>query len=138
MRRAAFYLVLALAAAAFLYPFLWMAATSLKPPGEVGGLSLIPDQPTLENYRLMWARAPFGRALFNSLLVATSITFSVRVPVLSLNKMLIWPSSSLRSEVLTKAGSLVTADIRLLSQMMNMELRTLDTSSVTYRLAGMM
>jgi multiple sugar transport system permease protein len=79
MKRAAFYFLLALAAATFLYPFLWMAATSLKPPGEVGGLSLIPDQPTLENYRLMWARAPFGRALFNSLFVATTITFSVLV-----------------------------------------------------------
>lgn len=79
VKRAALYLVLALAAATFLYPFLWMAATSLKPPGEVGGLSLIPDQPTLENYRLMWARAPFGRALVNSLFVATTITLSVLV-----------------------------------------------------------
>ena len=79
VRRAGFYLILALAAATFLYPFLWMAATSLKPPGEVGGLSLIPDQPTLENYRLMWARAPFGRALLNSLFVATTITLSVLV-----------------------------------------------------------
>jgi multiple sugar transport system permease protein len=79
MRRAVFYVVLALAAAAFLYPFLWMAATSFKSPAEVGGLSLLPDQPTLENYRLMWARAPFGRALLNSLFVATTITLSVLV-----------------------------------------------------------
>ena len=79
MKRAAFYVVLALAAATFLYPFLWMAATSLKSPAEVGGLSLLPDQPTLENYRLMWARAPFGRALLNSLFVATTITLSVLV-----------------------------------------------------------
>ncbi len=79
MRRAAFYIVLALAAATFLYPFLWMIATTFKSPAEVGGLSLLPDQPTLDNYRLMWARAPFGRALFNSLLVATTITLSVLV-----------------------------------------------------------
>lgn len=79
MKRAIFYVLLALAAIAFLYPFLWMAATSLKAPAEVGGLSLIPEQPTLENYRLMWERAPFGRALANSLLVATSITLSVLV-----------------------------------------------------------
>ena len=79
MRRAAFYVVLALAAVTFLYPFLWMAATTFKSPAEVGGLSLIPDQPTLDNYRLMWARAPFGRALLNSLLVATTITFSVLI-----------------------------------------------------------
>jgi multiple sugar transport system permease protein len=79
MRRAAFYVVMGLAAATFIYPFLWMAATTLKPAAEAGTLSLIPDQPTLENYRLMWARAPFGRALFNSLLVATTVTLSVLV-----------------------------------------------------------
>jgi multiple sugar transport system permease protein len=79
MRRAVFYVVLGVAAVAFLYPFLWMAATTFKSPAEVGGLSLIPDQPTLENYRLMWARAPFGRALINSLFVATTITLSVLV-----------------------------------------------------------
>ena len=79
MKRTVFYVILALAAATFLYPFLWMAATSLKSPAEVGGLSLIPNQPTLDNYRLMLSRAPFGRALFNSFLVATTITLSVLV-----------------------------------------------------------
>jgi len=79
MRRAAFYVVLAVAAATFLYPFLWMAATTFKSPAEVGGLSLLADQPTLDNYRLMWVRAPFGRALLNSMLVATSVTLSVLV-----------------------------------------------------------
>ena len=79
MRRAVFYVVLGLAAVAFLYPFLWMAATTFKSPAEVGGLSLLADQPTLENYRLMWTRAPFGRALINSLFVATTITLSVLV-----------------------------------------------------------
>ena len=79
MRRAGFYIVLGAAAVVFLYPFLWMAGTSLKPPAEVGGLSFLPDSPTLENYRLMWVRAPFGRALLNSLLVATVITLSVLV-----------------------------------------------------------
>lgn len=79
MKRAAFYLVLGAAAVAFLYPFLWMAATTFKSPAEVGGLALLPVEPTLENYRLMWTRAPFGRALFNSLLVATTITLSVLV-----------------------------------------------------------
>ncbi len=79
MRRAAFYVVLAVAAATFLYPFLWMTATTFKSPAEVGALSLLADQPTLDNYRLMWARAPFGRALLNSMLVATSVTLSVLI-----------------------------------------------------------
>lgn len=77
--RAALYAVLALAALTFLYPFLWMAATTFKPAVEVGTLGLLPQSPTLENYRLMWGRASFGRALLNSVLVAGTITASVLV-----------------------------------------------------------
>jgi multiple sugar transport system permease protein len=75
----ALYLVLALAALTFVYPFLWMAASTLKGPMDAGSLSLIPANATLENYRLMWSRAPFGRALLNSILVASTITTSVLV-----------------------------------------------------------
>lgn len=78
-RRLLLYVLLAAAAATFVYPFLWMAATTLKPPAEVGTLGLVPDAPTLDNYRRMWARAPFGRALLNSTLVATTITLAVLV-----------------------------------------------------------
>lgn len=73
------YCCLATAAVTFIYPFLWMASSTLKPPSEVGSLSLIPDHVTFDNYRIMWSRAPFGRALFNSLLVASTITGSVLV-----------------------------------------------------------
>jgi multiple sugar transport system permease protein len=77
--RGMLYAALALAAITFIYPFLWMASTTFKPLAEVGTLSLIPEHPTLENYRTMWARAPFGRALFNSAMVATTITAAVLV-----------------------------------------------------------
>jgi multiple sugar transport system permease protein len=79
VKTAALYLLLAVSAATFLYPFLWMAATTFKPAVEVGTLGLVPDHPTLENYRRMWDRAPVGRALLNSLAVATTITLSVLV-----------------------------------------------------------
>ena len=79
LRRVALYTVLALAALTFIYPFLWMASTTLKPPMDVGTLSLIPRDATLANYRTMWARAPFGRALFNSAMVAVTITTAVLV-----------------------------------------------------------
>jgi len=79
VRRALLYAVLALAALAFVLPFLWMAATTFKPPAELGTLSLVPEHPTLDNYRKMWERAPFGRALLNSLLVATTVTALVLV-----------------------------------------------------------
>lgn len=79
VRRIALYAALTLAALTFIYPFLWMASSTFKPPVEVGTLSLIPDHPTFDNYRTMWARAPFGRALLNSAFVATTITLSVLV-----------------------------------------------------------
>jgi multiple sugar transport system permease protein len=77
--RVGMYVALALAALTFIYPFLWMVASTLKPPFEVGTLDLIPDRITLDNYRTMWARAPFGRALLNSAFVATTITAAVLV-----------------------------------------------------------
>jgi multiple sugar transport system permease protein len=76
-RRVALYAALTLAALTFIYPFLWMASSTFKPPIEVGSLSLIPNHPTFDNYRTMWARAPFGRALLNSAFVATTITLAV-------------------------------------------------------------
>ncbi|MGQ0713738.1 MAG: carbohydrate ABC transporter permease [Gemmatimonadaceae bacterium] len=79
LRRVGLYSLLALAALTFIYPFLWMVSSTLKPPFEVGTLELIPDRITLDNYRTMWARAPFGRALLNSVFVATTITAAVLV-----------------------------------------------------------
>jgi multiple sugar transport system permease protein len=78
-RRVALYAALTVAALTFIYPFLWMASSTFKPPVEVGTLSLIPNHPTFDNYRTMWARAPFGRALLNSAFVATTITLAVLV-----------------------------------------------------------
>jgi len=77
--RVALYVGLGLAALTFIYPFLWMVSSSLKPPSEVGTIALFPANATFDNYRTMWARAPFGRALLNSTLVATTITISVLV-----------------------------------------------------------
>ena len=77
LKRIALYGVLGLAALSFIYPFLWMASATFKPLTEIGTLSLIPDHATLDNYKTMWARAPFGRALLNSVFVAGTITISV-------------------------------------------------------------
>lgn len=79
LTRAALYAGLTLAALTFIYPFLWMASSTVKPPFEVGSLALIPRDMTFDNYRIMWSRAPFGRALFNSLLVASTVTAAVLV-----------------------------------------------------------
>jgi len=77
VRKLGLYAVLALAALTFIYPFIWMASSTFKPVAEVGSLAIVPNDPTLDNYRLMWARAPFGRAFVNSTFVATTITLSV-------------------------------------------------------------
>lgn len=77
LRRVLLYTGLGVAALTFIYPFLWMASTTVKPLAEIGTLSLIPDRVTFEHYRVMWTRAPFGRALFNSALVATTVTVGV-------------------------------------------------------------
>jgi multiple sugar transport system permease protein len=79
LRRIGLYAGLGLAALTFIYPFLWMVSSTFKPLTEVGTLALIPEHFTLDNYRTMWARAPFGRALLNSTIVATTITLSVLV-----------------------------------------------------------
>ena len=77
--RIALYVALGIAALTFIYPFLWMASSTLKSSAEFGTLSLIPDNITFENYKTMWSRAPFGRALLNSVFVAGTITASVLV-----------------------------------------------------------
>jgi multiple sugar transport system permease protein len=77
LARIVLYTALTIAALTFIYPFLWMASSTFKPRAEIGTLTLIPSNATLDNYRTMWARAPFGRALLNSTLVATTITLAV-------------------------------------------------------------
>jgi multiple sugar transport system permease protein len=74
-----FYVALALAATTFLYPFVWMVSTSFKPPAEAGTLSIFPIAPTVGNYVTMWERAPVGRAMLNSVFVATTVTASVLI-----------------------------------------------------------
>ena len=71
------YVVLGAGAIAMVFPFLWMIATSLKFPQDLYNLRLIPDNPTLGNYRYVLSATPFGRWFVNSLVVATVTTVSV-------------------------------------------------------------
>ncbi len=65
--------VLALATAV---PILWMVSASFMATGEATTLPLrlVPAHPTLEHYRLLFARLDFARALGNTLLLAVAIT----------------------------------------------------------------
>jgi multiple sugar transport system permease protein len=61
-------------AVVMLYPVLWMLSASFKPPDEIAtNLSLLPHQPTLDNYRLGWTglRVPFGSFFVNSLVLCS-------------------------------------------------------------------
>ncbi|NET89430.1 MAG: carbohydrate ABC transporter permease [Kamptonema sp. SIO1D9] len=75
------YLVLGAIAFFMLFPLLWLIGTSLKSPTEnifAFPPQLIPTQPTLENFKIVWQTYPFGRYLFNSIFVAIlTVTFNL-------------------------------------------------------------
>jgi multiple sugar transport system permease protein len=74
---AGLYLVLGAVGIAMVFPFLWMIATSFKHPADIYTLSLLPSQPTLDNYVTALTRFPFARWFANSVLVAGLTTLSV-------------------------------------------------------------
>jgi len=79
MKRALAYLLLIAAAAAMLYPFVWMAGTAFKtlPESMAGGLNPLPATWQWGNVGETLRAAPFGRYFFNSLLVSTAVGLAV-------------------------------------------------------------
>src|SRR5215212_451910 len=67
------YVVLLIAGATMIVPFLWMFATSLKPAGSVLTVppELIPRSPTFESYRRVADAVPLVRMFGNSVLATT-------------------------------------------------------------------
>lgn len=65
------HIILIIGAGLMLLPFIWMVATSFKPPSEVIAWppTFIPQSPTLENYGKVFELMPFARYFFNSLVV---------------------------------------------------------------------
>jgi multiple sugar transport system permease protein len=59
-----------------LFPLLWMLSVSLMHAGAASALPppLVPDAPTLDNYRELFSRAGMLRYLVNSLLLASAVT----------------------------------------------------------------
>lgn len=76
-----FYGVVVALVAIFLFPSLWILATSFKTPIEYFAYPphWLPEQPTLANYRLMFREYEVGQVLKNSLLIATLNTAVVLV-----------------------------------------------------------
>lgn len=55
-------------------PLVWMLTASVKEPGEIFNSSLIPQHPTLDNYRYVFTELPFLRYILNTFFVAGTIT----------------------------------------------------------------
>ncbi len=67
---------LMLAAAATLFPLLWMLSVSFMPSGESSSYPppLLPSTITIAHYRALFASQHLGRYFFNSLVIATCTT----------------------------------------------------------------
>jgi len=71
----ALHLALLAAAAATLFPLLWMVSASLMPAGETAlGPRLVPSAPTLAHYRALLGRLHLLRSAANSAVLAVSVT----------------------------------------------------------------
>ncbi|MEV7528392.1 carbohydrate ABC transporter permease [Agrococcus sediminis] len=74
-RAAVLWILVALGAAAMLFPFLWTVVTSVTPGANLGqSPSLWPEEPSLEAYRTLFERGGFGQAILNSVLLAAATT----------------------------------------------------------------
>jgi multiple sugar transport system permease protein len=67
---------LALAAAFAVLPLLWMVSVSFMQPGAASSYPppVLPAQPTLQNYRLLFAQVGMGGYLLNSAIIACGLT----------------------------------------------------------------
>ncbi|RKS80225.1 multiple sugar transport system permease protein [Motilibacter peucedani] len=68
--RGLLWVVLVAFACLFLYPFVWLLASSLKPRGQVFDNALIPKTFVFHNYVEVWQRLPLLHWLFNSVSIA--------------------------------------------------------------------
>lgn len=62
----------------WMFPFLWMISAAFKSQSEMflGGIGLIPKEPTVENFARAWTTARFGEYTLNT------ITFSVTTVII--------------------------------------------------------
>jgi multiple sugar transport system permease protein len=60
-----------------IFPFIWMAVSSIKHAKDIYTLSLIPSSPTLDNYREVFDQTRYVRWFVNSFIIASVTTASV-------------------------------------------------------------
>ncbi len=71
IRKAVVYAALTVAAVVVLFPFFWMLVTAFKEPGREFTADVLPNPPTLENFRRVLTDYGFTRYFANSVIVAT-------------------------------------------------------------------
>lgn len=84
--RFALHLILLGVLALWVYPFMWMLVTALRPAAEVAQdpLQLFPETFTFENFQRAWAAANFSRYLLNSVIVTlSSVALTVMLTALA-------------------------------------------------------
>ncbi|MBM3308437.1 MAG: carbohydrate ABC transporter permease [Candidatus Eisenbacteria bacterium] len=71
IRKVVLYAALTAAAVVVLFPFFWMVVTAFKEPGKEFTPDVLPNPPTLENFRRVLTDYGFGGYFVNSVIVAT-------------------------------------------------------------------
>ena len=79
MKKLVLYILLFLAAIAFLYPFIWMVSASLSEERSIKDLVLLPVNFTFGHYTKLFESIPIFRSLLNSVFVSVIVTFGVLV-----------------------------------------------------------
>ena len=75
--RIALIVILLIGGLGMIFPFIWMVVSSLKRAQDIYSLSLIPPDPTLDNYKEVLQKTSYVRWFANSLVIATITTLSV-------------------------------------------------------------
>ncbi len=57
-----------------IFPLLWMISSSLKGSAEQYDLKLLPQNPSLDNFRYVFSAIPFWRYMVNSFFVSVTVT----------------------------------------------------------------
>ena len=77
--KTALYVVLALVGVITVFPFVWMVLSSFKTNGEIQSIvqTLLPQEPTTDNYMNLQQTFDFLRYFMNSIFIAVAVTVLV-------------------------------------------------------------
>jgi multiple sugar transport system permease protein len=75
------YLIMLFISLVMVFPFYWMAVSSLKTPEELSTLPPVwwPAHPSFESFKNIFDVIPFGRSIVNSMVVTTAATASILI-----------------------------------------------------------